>query len=109
MQSATRIPALLLIVLGITISGCATYDRADERRTIGQTTDDLAIQLIVKTRLFDDPEISGFQINTEVRRGVVTLYGRVPSPHVRARALDIAGSVRGVNRVVDKLVVVPPS
>jgi osmotically-inducible protein OsmY len=109
MQSATRTSALLLIVLGVMVSGCASYDRADQRRTIGQTTDDLAIQLIVKTRLFDDPEISGFTINTEVRRGVVTLYGRVPSAELRNRALDIAGSARGVNRVVDKLVVVPPS
>jgi hyperosmotically inducible periplasmic protein len=105
--SGPRFALLLCIVL--LAAGCASYDRDDGRRTIGQTTDDLAIQTIVKTRLFNDPEISGFTINTDVNRGVVTLYGRVPSAELKGRALEIAGSVRGVNRVVDKLVIVPSS
>jgi hyperosmotically inducible periplasmic protein len=106
---ARRLPSCVIIIaLALTVlSGCAGYDRDSERRTLGQTTDDLAIQVIVKTRLFDEPDISGFAITTNVRRGVVTLYGRVTSVELRDRALEIAAGVRGVNRVVDRLVVVP--
>jgi hyperosmotically inducible periplasmic protein len=109
MHGPLRACALMTILLALILSGCAGYSRDDERRTFGQTADDLAIQAIVKTRLFDDPEISGFAINTSVRRGVVTLHGRVSTNELQQRALEIAASVRGVNRVVDRLVVVPPS
>jgi hyperosmotically inducible periplasmic protein len=107
MPRTMRAGALLIACVLLTLAGCAGYDRDSDRRTFGQTTDDLAIQTIVKTRLFDEPDISGFAINTELLRGVVTLYGRVSSVALRDRALEIAAGVRGVSRVVDRLVVVP--
>ena len=96
-----------LLLLALLLGGCAAYDRDSERRTAGQVTDDLAIQSIVKTRLLDDQQVRGLRINTQVDRGVVTLYGRVGSEAERSRVLALAQDVRGVVEVRDRLVLVP--
>jgi hyperosmotically inducible periplasmic protein len=96
-----------LMLAAILLGGCAAYERDSERRTAGQVTDDLAIQTIVKTRLVDDQQVRGLRINTQVDRGVVTLYGRVGSEAERARAVALARDVRGVVEVQDRLVLVP--
>jgi osmotically-inducible protein OsmY len=85
--------------------GCQTY-REGEGRTAGQVTDDLAIQTSVKSRLVADKGLSGFQIQTEVYKGAVTLYGRVPDEASRNQALQIARGVKGVVSVEDRLTIV---
>ena len=65
--------------------------------------DDDAIYDLVRKRLYDDPEVKGYNINIEVRDGVVTLNGRVASEKIRARAEKITRKVSGVKKVINKL------
>ena len=85
--------------------GCQSY-REGTPRTVGEFTDDAAIQSKVKMALINDPEISGLRINTEVHKGVVTLYGRVPSDALRAKAVAKTRGIKGVVEVQDQLQVV---
>ena len=88
------------------IAGCASY-REGGSRTVGEFTDDVAIRTAVKSALFGDDEVSGFKIKVDVNRSVVTLFGRVPSEHARNKALSLAGNIRGVSEVLDRLTLIP--
>ena len=102
------IRAVMVLVLAGVLStslGCQNYREA-EGRTAGEITDDLAIQTALKSRLFADDQVSGFKVQTEVYKGVVTLFGRVPDESTRARALTIAREIKGVSRVDDRLTIV---
>ena len=97
--------ALTVAVLGLQ-AGCQTY-KEGEGRTVGQVTDDVAIQTAVVSRFLADPQVKGLKIKTEVYRGVVTLYGSVPDEAARAQALQLSRDVKGVVEVQDRLTVVP--
>ncbi len=93
------------MLVSLAFTGCASYKDGGSR-TIGEFTDDVGIQMSVKTALIRDEEIDGLFINVEVSRSVVTLYGRVPSDYARNKALEVAGRARGVVKVEDGLTVV---
>jgi len=93
--------------LAACLTACAGYYEGSANRTPGEVADDVAIQGSVKTALLREPGIEGLAIDTEVRRGVVTLYGRVASEALRQRAVDLVKSISGVVGVADRLVVVP--
>ena len=95
---------VLTMVLVLLFSGCQSY-REGGSRTVGEFTDDIAVQAKVKTTLIRDDEISGLRINVEVTRGVVTLYGRIPSKYARDKAVGLVRDIRGVTAVEDRLVV----
>lgn len=59
----------------------------------------------VRTSFMRDELIRGGDITIETLNGVVTLHGRVLSESGRQRALELAGGVEGVRRVLDVLVV----
>ena len=92
---------LSLLIVG----GCQSYKDGGSR-TVGEFTDDVAIQTKVKTRLISDPDVKGWPLNVDVHKGVVTLYGRAGSEALRRKALAIAGGVKGVTRVEDRLTIV---
>ena len=87
------------------VAGCQSYKDGGSR-TVGEFTDDVAIQTKVKTRLISDPDVKGWPMNVDVHKGVVTLYGRAGSEALRRKALAIAGGVKGVTRVEDRLTIV---
>jgi hyperosmotically inducible periplasmic protein len=93
---------LAALLLG---AGCQSY-REGTSRTAGELLDDAAIQSRVKLALLNDPEIKGLRINTEVKRGVVMLQGRVASREQQQRAVSLAGAIKGVVEVDDRLSVV---
>jgi hyperosmotically inducible periplasmic protein len=95
----------MLIATLALLSGCQAY-RTGEGRTAGQLTDDVSIQSLVKLGLLNDPDIKGLNVKTTVRRGVVTLSGRVGSQEQKQRAVAIAHNVKGVERVDDRLSIV---
>ena len=84
------------------ISGCQGY-RDGKTRTVGEFTDDSAIQFRVKSRLIRARDVPGARMNVEVKKGVVTLYGRVDSPAMKRRAAEIANSIKGVAAVENQL------
>lgn len=93
--------------LVVLLAGCQSY-RDGSARTVGQFTDDVVMESAVKAKLIADNEIKAFKINVEVNRGIVSLYGRVPSEAARSKALRLAGEARGVVQVVDRLTLIAP-
>jgi hypothetical protein len=65
--------------------------------------EDAAITTRVRSLLEADREIGPLQLDVDTRAGIVTLSGTVPSAAARARAGDIAKSVKDVKSVNDQL------
>lgn len=84
------------------VSGCQSY-RDGKSRTVGEFTDDTAIQFRVKSKLVRAPDVNGARMNVEVKKGVVTLHGRVDSPEMKKKAVEIVESIKGVDSVEDRL------
>lgn len=82
----------------------AAYVGTQENRSAGETVDDQLIVASVKTRFLADPDISGFDINVDSYKGIVTLRGYVESAREIERATGVALGVSGVKQVVSKLV-----
>ena len=67
--------------------------------------DDAAITAKVKAALFAEPGLKMLQIDVATQDGVVTLAGTVDTQVLHERAVQIAGALMGVRKVVDRLVV----
>lgn len=91
-----------IAVLVLVLVGCAG---GPETKSTGQYIDDAAITTKVKTALFKDAEISGFQVDVDTFKGRVQLSGFVDTPEEKQRAADIARGVQGVQEVINNLVV----
>jgi osmotically-inducible protein OsmY len=61
----------------------------------------------VHSEMVDEDVLSGSDIDVDVKNGVVTLQGTVPSEAARARALAVARANDGVKNVVDQLKIAP--
>lgn len=68
-------------------------------RSAGEVVDDSTITTKVKTKLFDDDQLSGFAIKVTTFKGEVTLTGAVESAAQKARATILAKNVSGVTSV----------
>lgn len=73
---------------------------------VAQVTDP-ALQAAVNVALDRDPRIGGEDVTARVEDGVVVLEGTVGRLSSRWAAVATAGEVRGVERVVDRIVVSP--
>jgi hyperosmotically inducible periplasmic protein len=62
----------------------------------------------VHSEMLDEDLLNGSDIDVDVKGGVVTLQGTVPSQAGRARALEVARKNDGVKSVVDKLTIAAP-
>ncbi len=91
-----------LIVVTALVAGCAG---TAEQRSTGQYIDDAALTTRVKSALFQDETVSGFQVDVDSYRGRVQLSGFVDSVEAKRRATEIARGVEGVREVIDNLVV----
>ena len=70
---------------------------------------DSGVTTSVKTQLMADELVKARNINVDTRDHVVTLTGTVQSAAEEAKALQIARSTKGVNDVVDNIVIAPSS
>ena len=61
----------------------------------------------VHSEMLDENVLDGSNIDVDVKNGVVTLQGTVPSEAGRARALEVARKNDGVKNVVDQLRIAP--
>jgi osmotically-inducible protein OsmY len=64
---------------------------------------DSKIETVVKTKLLFESEVSGTDIEVEVKDGVVTLLGHVDSDAAKQLAVTMAKNTTDVKSVVDKL------
>jgi hyperosmotically inducible protein len=89
---------MMTLLFGI-LAGC----QAMTGETAGENIDDTTLTASVKTALARDKIGNLTRIDVDTVRGVVSLNGVVPTPADKARAVQIAQSVKGVKRVVDNL------
>jgi osmotically-inducible protein OsmY len=61
----------------------------------------------VHSEMVDEDVLDGSNIDVDVKDGVVTLQGTVPSAAARARAVEVARKNDGVKNVVDQLRIAP--
>src|SRR4030095_1431739 len=61
----------------------------------------------IHSDLVDEDVLSGSNIDVDVKNGVVTLQGTVPSEAGRARAIAEAKKSEGVKNVIDQLRIAP--
>jgi hyperosmotically inducible protein len=98
--------AVLALAITAGLGACmGTNDNARAPRTLGTTLSDSAITAAVKTSLLADERTKGFDINVNTSKGVVTLRGGADSARAKRDATRVAGSVDGVQRVENRLVV----
>lgn len=71
--------------------------------SVAGAVDDAAITAAVSTGLAKDPGLSAIKIDVDTQGGQVTLRGPAPDAAAKARAEEIAKSVKGVNGVDNKL------
>ncbi len=92
---------LLCIVILFGLCCC----RSAAGRSAGQVFDDLNITTVIKTKIFNDPYLSGFDVSVDTFQGEVTLTGAVESEFAKNRATELAQSIEGVRKVNNLLVV----
>jgi len=79
---------------------------AADARQVGAVKDAWLV-MKVHSEMVDEDVLNGSNIDVDVKDGVVTLQGTVPSAAARARALEVARKNDGVKNVVDQLRVGP--
>ena len=92
---------LLACLLSLVLAGCA----ADTKKQAVEYFDDTTITTKVKTKLFDDPQTSGFAISVKTYQGTVQLSGFVTSDKEKDRAAELTKGVPGVKSVKNDLIV----
>jgi osmotically-inducible protein OsmY len=96
-----RIISLFAVALvALSLLGCAGAGT-----TTGEYIDDSTITTKIKSKLYDDPMTSGWDVSVTTNKGVVQLSGFVKSTKVKERAGEIAHKVEGVKSVSNDLIV----
>jgi hypothetical protein len=83
-------------------AGCAT---TSTQENTSQYLHDSAITSAVKQKIAGDPDLRNFEISVETHEGVVQLSGFVNSTNASLKAEKLAGSVKNVSRVNNRLIV----
>jgi hyperosmotically inducible protein len=96
----TFAPALLVAVSAAALSVPAQAGQ------VGAVKDGWLV-MKVHSEMVDEDVLNGSNIDVDVKNGVVTLQGTVPSEAARARALAVAKANDGVKSVVDQLRIAP--
>lgn len=90
-------------------AGAAARSTAQDTKAMGAAAadkvDDASITAKVNASLAADKDLSALKIDVDTQNGVVTLSGPAPSATARARASEIAHSVKGVNSVNNQLTI----
>jgi hyperosmotically inducible periplasmic protein len=92
--------ATTVTVATLTTTGCSN---SSYKRSSGEYLDDQTLTARVKSALFSDPNVSGFQVNVDSYKGVVSLSGFVDTAAQKSRAEDVARQVNGVRSVQNNL------
>ena len=85
-------------------AGAGAKARTESAATsVAGAVDDASITAAVSTGLAKDPDLSAIKIDVDTKGGQVTLRGPAPDANAKARAEEIAKSVKGVNGVDNQL------
>jgi hypothetical protein len=102
----------IVIMLAVLVQGCGSLivgggSPGGGSYSGSHTSTDAAITSRINTRFVNDSLVRALDIRVSTYRGVVTLYGSVESAAVATRAVELARTTSGVNRVVSRLSVEP--
>ncbi|MDM0106459.1 BON domain-containing protein [Variovorax sp. J22R24] len=75
----------------------------DAGASVAAAVDDATITAAVSTGLAKDPDLSAIKIDVDTKGGTVSLSGPAPNAAAKARAEEIAKSVKGVSAVNNNL------
>ena len=96
--------AIVAVLMLSFVTACAG---SSKKESTGEYVDDAAITAKVKSKILRDPNLKVLQINVETFKGIVQLSGFVNSSEAANRAVEVARSVEGVERVENKMTVKP--
>jgi hyperosmotically inducible periplasmic protein len=100
MKQAAWTARVGLVIVALALGACSAT-RTQE--SAGEVVDDSVLTAKVKTALIEDPVTKAGQIDVETYRGVVQLAGVVDSQEAKARAVELARAVSGVQEVRNDL------
>ena len=103
-MSRTGRPIAILALLVLVALSAAESALASQARAVK----DGWLVLKVHSEMVDEDLLSGSDIDVDVKDGVVTLRGTVPTEAGRARALEVARKNDGVKSVLDRLTIAAP-
>jgi hyperosmotically inducible protein len=89
---------LMFSVLGFLVSSALAMAGPVER--LGQTVDDATVTTVVNAKYLKSPLLNPFKINVDTKDGVVTLTGMVDTDLQFEKAVTIAQSTNGVDKVI---------
>lgn len=90
----------LLTTMLVALAGCSVVSG---ERSLNQYTDDASITASVKSQLIRSNEVPASRVSVETDKGVVLLSGFVTNNSQKQAAERIAGSTKGVKKVVNSL------
>ena len=96
-------PLFVLVTLLAALIFAAGRSSTESRRSTGRYIDDQSVNARVKTALFEDEDVSGFDISTTTFEGVVQLSGFVDESFQKDRAGEIASGIDGVHSVINNI------
>jgi hypothetical protein len=97
----TALPGLLLLAAPVV---SAEAEPAKTRAAFDSARD-LEIQVRARQLLLADEELAPFNLGVSVQNGVAVVWGPVPSPELKAKALKTIENVRGVFKVESEMYV----
>ncbi len=113
-----RLILAMCLMAGPALSGCVPiliggaavggYYLGQDERSAVRIAEDGAITTRVKTRFVGDRYVDALSIDVDTREGVVTLHGSVATRFEREQAEKLASTVSGVQRVDNRIKVLPP-
>ena len=89
------------------VAGTAGEKTKDAASAAGEAITDAYLTTTLHAKFIDEATLKGSDINVDSNDHVVTLKGTVASAAGKARAEEIARTTKGVNRVVNQLVIAP--
>jgi hyperosmotically inducible protein len=103
MRTANMLRHILAVsAVAVSVAACSAVSG---RESAGEYVDDTTISAQVKAKLLNQTGIKVTEVNVETMQGVVQLSGFVDHDSDRAKADQIAWSVKGVKNVKDNIVV----
>jgi len=116
METPTKPFALALVLASFPVAGCEAASNAANgagafvektAQKIGESTEDAAITVAVKGAIFKADEKLAGKVSVGTFKRAVSLSGTVQTAEEKTRAEQIATGVKGVEKVINALDIVP--
>lgn len=85
-------------------TGRVIRDKANQAgKAIKDATADARVTASIKAKLVKDPDLSAWDVHVSTTDGVVTISGRVSSPELIGKAMELALDTDGAQQVISTL------